>query len=225
MYKSIFKVAVVVSSVTSLQSQADGVPHSDEYYVSGSYGVSVNRNKPKYEDYIDTKTPTKESVFGASVGYKLDENLRAELKYTHFGSSKYQGVDTEGLDDVAKHKVKSKALFANLYYDFDSFGGDLVPYVTAGIGYAKNKAGTASVYDSDGDITAQSYEGDSKKSLAWNAGVGLSYKVNDQFTFDALQYNYVNLGKYTTKRYDADNGPLKGNIKVHTITTGIRISF
>jgi opacity protein-like surface antigen len=230
MNKSISRVAIAVASIFSLQAQADGDVSSgsiasDKFYVSGSYGEAMNKTKPSYEDYKSGKTPTRASVFGMGVGYKLNENFRSELKCMHFGASKYESVDTDLNDDVAKHNVQSKGLFANLYYDFNNFGEKFTPYITSGIGYAKNKASDAKTYDSDGAPTDEVYKGASKGSLAWNVGAGLSYKMNEKVTWDAVQYNYFNLGKYSTQRFDEDSGPLKGKIKVHTVTTGIRISF
>jgi opacity protein-like surface antigen len=224
MNKSISSAIIVVVSAFSLQSQADENASSSRFYISGSYGQATSKTKPNYGgDYVNEKNPTKASVFGMGVGYKLNKNFRTELKYMHFGDSKYSADLSDGSGDFVTHKVNSKAFFANLYYDFNNFGEKLNPYVTSGIGYAKNKASAAGVYSSDGTATPSVYEGSSKGSLAWNVGAGLAYKISENVTWDAVQYSYFNLGKYSTKRLDTTTGPLKGSIKAHTITTGIRI--
>lgn len=223
--KNILAFASVPFLIMQASAGGSGESFSDNLYVSGNYGVAMNRTKPSYGyEYENEKTPKNANVFGFGVGYKLNENFRSELKYMHFGASEYQADDAEiGSDDIMKHTVRSNALFVNLYYDFDEIVKGLSPYVTVGAGYSKNKSGNSVDYESDGDSEIIR-QGKTTNSFAWNVGTGLSYKMSKKVSWDVIQYNYSDLGKYSTKAYSA-GGPLKGRVKVHTFTTGIRISL
>ena len=158
--------------------------------------------------------------------YRFNDNIRTELAFNRFDNFKYK--DTE-IDNVGDHyyrqKVNATAVFANVYYDVRKFE-KFAPYANIGIGYSKNQAGSMNLHSVLTGITVDTtvYQSKSKKQFAWNIGAGISYEMNKKFTLDLINYKYYNLGKFSTK-LDEVGDSLKDKLKIHSITTGIKINF
>jgi opacity protein-like surface antigen len=73
-------------------------------------------------------------------------------------------------------RVRSVALFANGYYDF-AMGGDVTPFVTAGLGVARNTMSDWTRINPDADRTNRSFAGGSDSGFAWNVGAGVAWDV------------------------------------------------
>lgn len=123
------------------------------------------------------------AVFGgAAVGHNYGNGWRAEAALNVFGSSDFTGSWSYTVPaDPGPHadmsgSVRSIALMANGYYDFDT-GGKAVPFVTAGLGLARNTMADWTRINPDADRTTRSFEGGSETSLAWSIGVGVAVDI------------------------------------------------
>ncbi len=116
---------------------------------------------------------------------------------------------------------------------------------TVGIGLACNKSKDATLtltYDptlensSFASIASNSFKfpARSKYSFAWNAGLGLSYKLRDNAIIDIIQYNRQSIGNFETEKGQSminsklfidEEMTIKAKLVSHTISTGIRIFF
>jgi opacity protein-like surface antigen len=72
--------------------------------------------------------------------------------------------------------VRSVAFFANGYYDF-TMEGEFTPFLTAGLGFARNTMGDWTRINPDSGRTARSFEGSSESGFAWNVGAGVAWDI------------------------------------------------
>ena len=58
-------------------------------YISANYGVGIANKMGGYQwgteedECLDTKRPKNSQIFGLSLGYKFNDNIRAELAFNH----------------------------------------------------------------------------------------------------------------------------------------------
>ena len=119
-------------------------------------------------------------------------------------------------------KISSTSAFINGYYDIKEMNG-FMPYITAGVGFSKNKAGDFST-NVKNKAPVIDPKGKAQTEFGWNAGVGIAYNLNERITLDLLNYKYYDLGKVSTDKDDGGEASV-GKLKVHSINTGIRIKF
>jgi opacity protein-like surface antigen len=194
-------------------------------------------------DYLIKKSPAPSNLYGIGAGYYINDNVRIELNLSQLSGFKYRVSRTEDDMDNPEYKVhfklnqtiKSTLIMANLYYDFKN-QTSFIPYITGGIGVARNKAGTyyqAASNDSVEKFNPAYYynaitPGRVKNDFAWNIGAGISYRANDHFIWDIVNYKYNHLGKFSTKNTSLANNPsnsMKSKLSAHSVTSGIRIQF
>ena len=162
---------------------------------------------------------TYNTVGGAfAVGYylnRLDSRvpLRAELEYAARG-------DVRASWDSGSHigAGKFEALFnvqtlqANLYWDIDT-GTPFKPFIGGGLGlsfiYADYKTAGSSNYS------------DSTTGLAWNAGAGIAYDINESITVD-LAYRFAGYGHAEAKRVHSTT---KNYMSANEFLLGLRLNF
>jgi opacity protein-like surface antigen len=194
-------------------------------YVGASYGLGFSSKKFDYDPTHDDIDPTKlkrSNIFGVAIGTSINKNFRAEIAVNHFQNFKYQANDKQSADMSYKNKITSTAVFLNSYYDIKEIKG-FVPYITAGLGVAKNKSGILKIHEKDSETTPYA-EGKAKTQFAWNVGAGIGYNLNERLTLDLINYKHYNLGSTSTEK--DENGDLYGGkLKIHSISTGIRIKF
>jgi opacity protein-like surface antigen len=200
--------------------------HAEEgkTYVAGNFGVGISAKKfdydPKHNDIDPTKLKNSMN-FGVALGYKVADHVRAELAINRFQNFKYQATDKQDTDMTYSQKISSTSAFINGYYDIKEMNG-FMPYITAGVGFSKNKAGDFSVNSPSNEPTV--FNGKAQTEFGWNAGVGIAYNLNERITLDLLNYKYYDLGKVSTDK-DDEGDVYGGKLKVHSINTGIRIKF
>lgn len=138
---------------------------------------------------------------GIFVGYDFYPQqqvpLRAELEYSLRNNAEESW--SKNMDDdrgKVTHRWNAQTLFANVYYDFHNSTA-FTPYIGAGIGLAfvntELRAKDMNTKESD-SINKMS------TSFAWNAGLGLAYAFNENFSAD-LAYRFVSFG-YTSLEKD-----------------------
>ncbi len=121
--KNISKQVLALAATTMLSY---GAVAQDSYYVKGEVGVTMPQK-------IEKQKLKKSAIFGIEGGYKMNENFRFGLGLNFANGMKFK-------DDGAQKgaKVSSVILETNAYYDIADFNG-FTPYLTAGVGVAKNK--------------------------------------------------------------------------------------
>ena len=201
--------------------------HAEEgkAYVAGNFGVGISAKKFDYDPEHNDIDPTKlknSMNFGVALGYKITDHVRAELAINRFQNFKYQAADKLNTDTTYSQKISSTSAFINGYYDIKEMNG-FMPYITAGVGFSKNKAGDFSTNVKN--VTPEiDPKGKTQTEFGWNAGVGIAYNLNERITLDLLNYKYYDLGKVSTENDVAGEASV-GKLKVHSINTGIRIKF
>jgi len=222
--KNISKQVLALAATTMLSY---GAVAQDSYYVKGEVGVTMPQK-------VDKQKLKKSAIFGIEGGYKMDENFRFGLGLNFANGMKFK--DDGPLKDA---KVKSLILETNAYYDIADFNG-FTPYLTAGVGVARNKLSSATTV-SDGAIKgtaiptgftggnafavsgSSTTSGSSSKSLkktgfAWNVGFGGMYNIDPEFGVD-LAYRYRDLGKVKIAK------DVSKKLKSHNVTVGVVYKF
>ena len=132
---------------------------------------------------------------GAQLGYRLNDNLRAEIE------GEATGAEVDGTDDTL---VIGRATFG-LYYDFQSSDHVFVPYFGGGIGVA----GVA--IDDD-----RGKDEDLESELTWHGEAGISFNINPYFAIvPSYRYTWTDNGEGVT-----DN-----NVTSHAARVSLRASF
>lgn len=134
--------------------------------------------------------------FAGALGLRLNNKLRveAELSYRNAGvsSANISGTGISAMDG----ELKSKMIFANVYYDFDT-PWVFQPYIGAGLGYGWHDGtiidGSGALTDSRGDDT----------SILWNLGGGIKYRPNPDLAFTG-GYRYIDSTQLSLGTYDMD---------------------
>lgn len=153
-----------------------------------------------------------DNSFGAAlaVGYDFDARfnvpVRAEIEYAAYSQVKgelsgsgndysYGSIFTDFFG--VKQKLDIQTLFLNAYYDVKT-GTAFTPWIGVGAGAAFVRSKTSAFYDFDYGRYRRLFEGSASTrntvNFAWNAGVGVGWKVADPLTID-LGYRFVSLGK------------------------------
>lgn len=159
-------------------------------------------------------------LFGGAVGYRIRPNVRAELALGYRGGYGIGQTLSNGASLSAD--VASLNLMANGYYDFN-IGSPLRPYVSGGLGWARNRVSEISSTNPAGAAA-----GGSQDNVAWSLGAGIGYPINDRLTLD-LGYRYVDLGRIDTTAgvatvtgAAAPYSGITGRLKVNELVVGLR---
>ena len=138
-------------------------------------------------------TSTGNSVFlGAGVGYRLSPMVRADLTVDYLTPAKVNGQSTGAAPSTASADLDSLVGLLNGYFDlagaFPDRFGRLQPYISAGIGIARNHLGTTTgLSPLIGPFTLESA---SHTNFAWAVGAGVGLALTSQLTLD-LGYKYL----------------------------------
>lgn len=195
------KKVLVCASLIALSASAFAAESKSGVYVRGDIGASkmfagTQKGKsPLSGDFNDVKP-----VYSVGVGYKFDNNFRADVN-AQLRNSKHESNERE---------YKSKAVFVNGYYDFDS-SSIFTPYVTAGVGYAQNNMNKLATGNTNVEV----------RNVAYNAGFGSKVNVAKDVDLD-FGYKFVNLGKFKSKAGET-TAELKAH--AHELSAGVIFSF
>lgn len=198
------------------------------------------------EVFFDVPGGRQLGVSGA-FGFDMANGFRAELAATRLLSRNitapwsYTVPTTPGPHATMAATVKSTAVMANAYYEFDfggdSLGGDtasrLSAFVTGGIGLSWNEMSDWTRTNAASIRPVRVFEGKTTVSPAWNIGAGLSYDIsprNERPVFLDVSYRYMALGNVSGSATPLPgNGnqapvqPFNFNVSSHVIGVGIRI--
>ena len=171
-------------------------------------------------------------VIGAGVGYRVAPNIRTELALAYRGGFELDEPDSGVPPTTFKSEIRSWNAMLNGYYDFE-LGGPWKPYVTAGIGVARNEVKTINATNPAAATQPALFSnfqlvGETETSFAWQIGFGVGYAVKPGMTLE-FGYRYVDLGdlKIPAQTVIFNPGPVeyagaKGELKSHELTIGFR---
>jgi len=134
--------------------------------------------------------------YNIGIGYKFDDNFRSDVNFKLLNSK---------LPSL-RSKIRTKAVFLNGYYDFKN-DSVFTPYLTAGIGAAKNT------------VKIDTTQSKSKINFVWNAGLGSKINMTTNLDLD-VSYKYSALGKPIK---DSDNTAKK--LHAHEVALGLIYNF
>lgn len=148
-----------------------------------------------------------QAAMGAvAVGRDFGNGWRGEVAMNIFATADFAGQwsytvpETTGPHADVEGTVRSVALMANGYRDFDT-GGRATPFVTVGLGVAHNTMGDWTRINPDSDPTRRSFEGGSDTGFAWSVGAGVSWDVGQVLGSAPakleLTWRYFDLGSVT----------------------------
>lgn len=203
------------STMVKGQMSADYAGQDNAFFAPGSFRTSDFNS--------DSVIPLQ-----VSVGAAINSDIRVDFSYSRYTGMSYAGnVQTStgnGFTDatVSGGAITSNSTMLNVYYNIDSFtgnvmGGQLRPYVGAGIGLALNTIADYVVFDKSfydetnglgpgsvqaGGLTAISdvyayHNGGTMENLAFQLEGGVTTSMNDGLKLDFF-VRYANLGKVKT---------------------------
>jgi opacity protein-like surface antigen len=195
------KKVLVCASLIALSASAFASDTSSSVYLRGDVAASKANTAEKTSTGESRNLDWHKPVYSAGVGYKFDNNFRADVNAQLRNSSK-KNVTAE---------YKSKTVFLNGYYDFDS-SSIFTPYVTVGAGYTQNTM----------DKLATGTESVKSKNFVYNAGFGSKINVAKDVDLD-LGYRFVGLGKFKSKNASG----ITTTTKTHAqeLSAGVIFSF
>lgn len=241
---------------SSVSASSDGLK-SKQQIDDAYYGINIGLGAAELNDLKDgfhKKNPEGSAVFGAVIGRKLSSNNRFDVSLKRFNSFNYEAPDqdiletnngNETINTSHRSSLQSTILGLNAAHDFMIKNSDFFFTANAGIGLAYNRSKDATLtptYDRNlanhpfDSIISNSFKFPerSKYSFAWNAGLGLSYKLRDNAIIDIIQYNHQSVGNFETKKghsminsrlFIDGETTIKAKLVSHTVSTGIRIFF
>lgn len=203
------------STMIKGQMSADYAGEDKSFLAPGSFRASDFQK--------DTVIP-----FQVSVGAAISSDVRVDFSFLRYSGLSYaDNVQTstgDGFTDatVSGGAITASATMLNVYYNVDSYtgymvGGNLRPYIGAGIGMSLNTIADYVVYDSGfydetgglgpssvpaGDLTAVSdiygyHNGGTMEQLAFMLEGGVTTDMNEGLKLDFF-VRYSNLGKVKT---------------------------
>lgn len=203
------------STMINGQMSADYAGQQNSFFAPGSFRASDFQS--------DSVIP-----LSVSVGAAINSDVRVDFSYLRYtGMSYANDVQTSTGDGftnatVSGGAITSNSTMLNVYYNIDSFtgnvmGGQLRPYVGAGVGLALNTIADYVVFDNSfydetnglgpgsipaGGLTAISdvyayHNGGTMEQLAFQLEGGVTTSMNDGLKLDFF-VRYANLGKVKT---------------------------
>ena len=164
--------------------------------------------------------------FQLAVGSTLTENLRAEVEYAYYGSTKVGGnfdyhINSYTIPTQYQLKTNIQTLGINVYYDFHN-QTKFTPYLGTGIGLS-------AIYEQGkvkNDITTMTAN-DYYYSLNWNLTAGVSYQLKERLLLD-FGVRYALLGKKEESVYEGStnyNSSVYREFQSIQAILGLRYSF
>lgn len=171
------------------------------------------------------------AVVGAAIGYRVQPRIRAELAVGHRGGFELDDADAHSPPTSFKGDIRSWNVMLNGYYDFDA-AGPWKPFISAGIGYARNKVSSITATNpgaGTGNLANFVLNGDTEGGFAWSLGVGASYAYSNRMSLE-LAYRYVDLGNIKVPAQTVNfvgfgpqsYGGAKGDLTAHEVVLGLR---
>jgi opacity protein-like surface antigen len=166
-------------------------------------------------------------IVGGGIGYRFTPVSRADVTFGYRSGFKLDDADTTPSTFTAD--ITSFNLILNGYVDFPNARmGSAVPYVGAGIGYARNKIGDITNYNLPPlPPGVSTLPGGTKSGVAWQISAGFGIALARGNVLD-LGYRYLDSGKIETGSGNVTGffaGPytgFTGKLRSHELQLGVR---
>lgn len=179
--------------------------------IDGGYSINSNPDGRQNAGVLSSVSTDKGSVLGIGLGYRFNENIRADVTASYRPDVGVTSTTAAG--NTASTEVSSATLMLNAYWDLITYEG-FTPYVGAGIGLAHLDT---SDQTTTGGIATE--VGQTSENFAWALSVGSAYKFTDNTSLD-VNYRYINLGDF-----EQDTNTTYDSLSSHEIRGGLRVGF
>lgn len=221
-------ILAAMLSVTALSGVASA--ENENFFVQLNtgiaHGLSAHQN-------FHGGSMSNTGVYGVEAGAKINENFRTSLSFDYLPGFKTKSSTTpytSGAVVTPSVKVKSYVTMLNIYWDLGNLN-DFTPYLTTGLGYAKNKTGQLTGNITSGGTGTETANGKATNNFAFKLGAGIKYDINNSFAVD-LRYQCLYLGKFeTANNVLTNNGKAsnvaasKGYLRANEVLVGIAYKF
>jgi opacity protein-like surface antigen len=215
----LFASAIILTSNISLADDIKG------FYVKADAGASIPKagaSTPKRSKASFKTTP----VYNLGVGYHFNDVFRTDLNL------QYRPLTLK--NSLFADKATNYSVVLNGYLNLSDSKDDVIPYLTAGIGYGKNKLSSSTKTTTTGSITGTiAQSGKTTSNIIFNAGAGITVAVIDNLRVD-IGYRYYRLGKLAGTLYTSYAGAVDVNstnqykiksLSANEITAGLTYKF
>lgn len=213
MYLRALVLSLLALGAVAGDAAAQGRPQFTEgIYVGAGVGGHKPQNSSVSEAGQSTGIGLKTGLAGAvAIGYAYGNGLRAELELAHRRSK----VDAAAAGRTANGSLDATSLMINGLYDIAT-GTSFVPYLGAGVGGARVRAGNL------GTLTSGASVGGGDTVFAYQGIAGLDYHVDANWALGA-SYRYFG----TQKADIGTNAATKASVpfRDHAVLLGMRWNF
>jgi opacity protein-like surface antigen len=156
--------------------------NKDTYYLKLNYGQfpkgSIHYTTKDDVSLANEKLMSSDLLEGA-LGYVYDDTIAFELA---INKMKFKTKVTFANADTFSSNFSSTGIYLNYYAHRKILDSNFSPYFTIGIGATQNKA------------IIEGLHFNNHNSFAWNTGMGINYKLNENLALD-FNIKYYDLGK------------------------------
>ncbi len=206
----LFASAIILTSNISLAEDIKG------FYARIDAGASI----PKGSKTSFKTTP----IYNLGVGYHFNDVFRTDLNL------QYRPLTIK--NSFVADKATNYSALLNAYLNLSDSKDDVIPYLTAGIGYGKNKLSNFTRSSTTGSITGTIVQsGKTTSNIIFNAGAGITIAVIDNLRVD-IGYRYYRLGKLEGTVYTSTTNVNKTasyykvkSLSTNEITAGLTYKF
>ncbi len=203
------KTVLAVAALAMLAVPMTSFAADDSVYIKGNLGLGLVMDADI--DNMPNNTGSAKMTFDGgflgtlAVGYDFAGPFRAEGEYGWVKNDLDQLTYNNSYGHFREGDLKIQSLMVNGYYDVDT-GSKWVPFIGAGIGWAKVDLNTPALPLGDNDNV-----------FAYQFMAGVTYVIDDRWAVDA-QYRFFGTQDATIQ--DADFSVNSNNLMV-----GVRYSF
>jgi opacity protein-like surface antigen len=209
--KTVFALLILVPTASIGQEDDRSGPYGE--FRGG--GLFVADSDVRVSGTPGTNTAEYDAGFSISgaVGYRFDRHLRAEVE-AGYQEAEIGDLIVSGVGDLGgKWSVGVVTTLVNVIYDIDYWDALAVPYVGGGLGLGYVML--------DSKPTAALRVDASSAELAWNALVGVRFRVFDNALL-SLSYRYL---ATTDPKFSRSAGTVASEFSSHQIFAGIGYEF
>jgi opacity protein-like surface antigen len=187
------------------------IPDYSAWYLRGDIGYAFNEDPDLSFAGVSLSRSEMDDTWslGVGLGYNFQDNIRGDITLDYRFKTDLHGI-SPGTGTPRAAELSSTVTLANLYYDFrgrDHFS----PYIGAGLGFTFNET----------NAQTGTIGGDDSFDLAAAAMAGISYRMDNQWLFDA-GYRFLYLGEAQTGSSGAIGALSIDDIYSHELRIGFR---
>jgi len=211
-----FAALAIISSFFLFVPDASASSQRPGYYTSIQIGIAANSQADlKFTDGTrGTSDIDPGMVVSGAFGYRFFPWLRAEGELGYFDGE---------FDKSSSSSMDVMTYMANVYLDWQNNSG-FTPYVGVGLGLAYLSVDVSESFVDSG-TTYTWVSNDSDNAFAWQAGLGVSYEVQNRLMAD-LGWRYIDTGEIKLNTTLLGSAvPVKTNFSSNLIRLGMRYEF